>query len=51
MIATARSYGRLAYEIEPSMGALLREVAAGHPVRAEERRVGEECGSGGAPYH
>lgn len=32
MIATARSYGMVVYELPPTMGALLREVAAGNPV-------------------
>lgn len=32
MVATARSHGRLVYELTPSMDALLREVAAGNPV-------------------
>ncbi len=32
LAATARRYGMLAYQLRPSMSALLREIAAGHPV-------------------
>jgi tetratricopeptide (TPR) repeat protein len=32
MIAAARGYGMLVYELPPDLDALLREVAAGHPV-------------------
>jgi tetratricopeptide (TPR) repeat protein len=32
MIAAARSYGMLAYELPPSLDALLQELAAGNPV-------------------
>ncbi|WP_431686552.1 PA2778 family cysteine peptidase [Hahella sp. NBU794] len=32
MVAAARSYGRLAYPLQPEMENILREVAAGHPV-------------------
>ncbi len=32
MVATARSYGMLVYQLPPSLDALLREVAAGNPV-------------------
>lgn len=32
MTATARRHGMLAYPLRPEMGALLQEVAAGHPV-------------------
>ncbi|MDH5785887.1 MAG: PA2778 family cysteine peptidase [Chromatiales bacterium] len=32
MVATARSYGMVVYELPPSLDALLREVAAGNPV-------------------
>ncbi|MEX2131410.1 MAG: PA2778 family cysteine peptidase [Pseudohongiellaceae bacterium] len=32
MVAAARSHGRLAYRITPTLEALLSEVAAGHPV-------------------
>jgi tetratricopeptide (TPR) repeat protein len=32
MVATARSYGMVVYELPPSLEALLREVAAGNPV-------------------
>jgi tetratricopeptide (TPR) repeat protein len=32
MIATARSYGMVVYELPPNLDALLREVAAGNPV-------------------
>lgn len=32
MVATARSYGMLVYELPPTLDALLREVAAGSPV-------------------
>lgn len=32
LVAAARSFGRLVYEIDPAMEALLTEVSAGHPV-------------------
>jgi len=32
LVAEARRHGRLSYEIEPSFGALLAELRAGHPV-------------------
>ncbi|MCW8919808.1 MAG: PA2778 family cysteine peptidase [Gammaproteobacteria bacterium] len=32
MIATARGYGMVVYELSPSLDSLLREVAAGNPV-------------------
>lgn len=32
MVATARSYGMVVYELPPTLDALLREVAAGNPV-------------------
>ena len=32
LVAAARSYGRLAYEIPATLDAMLAEVAAGHPV-------------------
>ncbi|WLQ11812.1 PA2778 family cysteine peptidase [Hahella aquimaris] len=32
MVAAARSYGRLAYPLQPEIEDILREVAAGHPV-------------------
>ncbi len=32
MVATARSYGMVVYQLPPSLDALLREVAAGNPV-------------------